>query len=64
MIVKNVKNLYFLTSNEEKYTIFNINEEGEIYVFYDKIEKIDEEFWNEEIKINENARFMEKKNMG
>ena len=27
----------------------------------DKIEKIDEEFWNEEIKINENARFMEKK---
>ncbi len=51
----------FLTSNEEKYTIFNINEEGKIYVFYDKIEKIDEEFWNEEIKINENARFMEKK---
>lgn len=51
----------FLTSNEGKYTIFNINEEGEIYVFYDKIEKIDEEFWNEEIKINENARFMEKK---
>ena len=58
---KKCKKPVFLTSNEEKYTIFNINEEGEIYVFYDKIEKIDEEFWNEEIKINENARFMEKK---
>lgn len=58
---KKCKKPAFLTSNEEKYTIFNINEEGEIYVFYDKIEKIDEEFWNEEIKINENARFMEKK---
>lgn len=51
----------FLTSSEEKYTIFNVNEEGEIYVFYDKISKIDEEFWDEEVKINENARFMEKK---
>lgn len=50
-----------LVSNENHYTVFNLNEEGEVYVFFHELMDLDKEFWNEEIQENENAKSMKKK---
>ena len=38
-----------LVLDENCHTVFNVNEEGEVYVFYHKLTDLDKEFWNEEI---------------
>lgn len=50
-----------LVSKENHYTVFNINEEGEVYVFYHKLTELDNDFWNEELKENKNAQIMKGK---
>lgn len=50
-----------LVSKENCYTVFNINEEGEVYVFYHKLTELDNDFWNEELKENKNAQIMKEK---
>lgn len=50
-----------LVSKENHYTAFNLNEEGEVYVFFHELMDLDKDFWNEEIQENENAKSMEEK---
>lgn len=50
-----------LALKENYHTVFNLNEEGEVYVFYRKLTDLDKDFWNEEIKRNKNAQFMKEK---
>lgn len=45
----------FLTLKENCYTVFNLNDEGNAYVFYHKLMEIDKDFWNEEIQNNNRA---------
>lgn len=40
-----------LVLTENLYSIFRLNDEGEIYVFYHQLTDLDEEVWNEEMKI-------------
>lgn len=49
-----------LVLTENLYSIFRLNDEGEIYVFYHQLTDLDEEVWNEEMKINKNARLLRK----
>ena len=42
-------------------TVFNLNEEGEVYVFYRELTEVDKDFWNEELQENKNAQFMKEK---
>ncbi len=53
-----IKNPQLLTMRDKSYTVFNINNEGEIYVFYFNSGQIDKECWKDEILINENAKFL------
>lgn len=48
-----------LVSSQEHHTVFNLNEEGEVYVFYHELTELDREFWKEELRENRNARMME-----
>ena len=50
-----------LTLKENCYTVFNLNNEGEVYVFYHELTDLDKDFWNEEIKGNKNAQSMKEK---
>lgn len=50
-----------LILKEDGYTVFNLNEEGEVYVFYYELSDLDKDFWNEEIQGNKNAQFMKEK---
>lgn len=50
-----------LTSKEDYYTVFNLNNEGEVYVFYHELTELDKEFWDEEIQENKNAQSMKEK---
>lgn len=50
-----------LVINEKHYTVFNLNEEGEVYVFYHKLTELDNDFWNEELQENKNAQSMKEK---
>lgn len=45
----------FLVSKETFHTVFNLNREGEAYVFYHQLTELDREFWNEELQVNKNA---------
>ena len=47
-----------LVAKENCYTVFNLNEEGEVYVFYHELTELDKEFWNEEAQVNKNVQFM------
>lgn len=40
------------------HTVFNLNDEGEVYVFYHKLTDLDRDFWYEELQKNENAQSM------
>ena len=50
-----------MTLKESYYTVFNLNGEGEVYVFYHKLTEIDKDFWNEEIRGNKHAQSMKEK---
>lgn len=50
-----------LVLKENDYTVFNLNEEGEVYVFYNELTDLDKDFWNEEIQGNKNAQSMKEK---
>ena len=54
-------NPLFLVSNENDYTAFNLNGEGEVYVFYNEFIDVHIDFWNEMIKENKNAQSMKEK---
>lgn len=47
-----------LVLKENSHTVFNLNKEGEVYVFYHELSDLDKDFWKEEIQENENAQFM------
>ncbi len=49
-------NPLYLVSDENSYSVFELNGEGEVYVFFNKSSELDEECWNEEIKHNKNAK--------
>ena len=51
----------FLVSKEKCHTVFNLNEEGEVYIFYHELTDLDKEFWNDEIQGNKNAQSMKEK---
>lgn len=51
----------YLALNENNYTVFNVNNEGEAYVHYYKNSQIDKKFWTEEISINKNAQSLKDK---
>lgn len=48
----------FLTSQENHYTAFSINGEGWIYVFFHKLDSLDNAVWKDELASNPNARAM------
>lgn len=50
-----------LVLKEDSHTVFNLNEEGEVYVFYHELSDLDKDFWKEEIQENENAQSMKEK---
>lgn len=50
-----------LVSNEDNYTSFTLNNEGDAYVFYHKIDDIDKDFWDEELKENKKAKSLKEK---
>lgn len=54
-------NPIYLVLKENYHTVFNLNEEGEVYVFYHELTKLDKSFWDEEIQENENAKSIKKK---
>lgn len=54
-------NPIYLVLKENYHTVFNLNEEGEVYVFYRELTKLDKSFWDEEIQENENAKSIKKK---
>lgn len=54
-------NPIYLVLKENYHTVFNLNEEGEVYVFYRELTKLDKSFWVEEIQENENAKSIKKK---
>lgn len=45
-----------LVSDQNCYTVFDVAQEGEIYVFYHRTEELDKVFWNEELQTNRNAQ--------
>lgn len=51
----------FLVLNENNYTVFNLNKEGEVYVFYHESTDLDKDFWTEEIQENKHAQFLKGK---
>lgn len=50
-----------LVWKENSHTVFNLNEEGEVYVFYHELTDLDKDFWKEEIQENENAQSIKEK---
>ena len=50
-----------LVLDENCHTVFNVNEEGEVYVFYHELTDLDKDFWNEEVQGNKNAQLMKEK---
>lgn len=50
-----------LVSKQGNYTVFDVNKEGEIYVFYHSITEIDKEFWHTELQYNKNAQALREK---
>lgn len=50
-----------LVLKENYHTVFNLNREGEVYVFYHELSDLDKDFWNEEIQENKNAQSMKEK---
>lgn len=50
-----------LVLKENCYTVFNLNEEGEVYVFFHELTDLDKDLWNEEIQENENAQSVKEK---
>ena len=50
-----------LVKNENCHTVFNLNEEGEVYVFYHKFTELDKTFWYEEMQRNKNAQCMQER---
>ncbi|MBQ8528095.1 MAG: hypothetical protein IJ429_06430 [Lachnospiraceae bacterium] len=50
-----------LTLNEKCHTTFNLNDEGEAYVFFHKLTDVDNDFWKEELQENINAQSMKEK---
>ena len=50
-----------MVKNENCHTVFNLNEEGEVYVFYHKFTELDKTFWYEEMQRNKNAQCMQER---
>lgn len=50
-----------LVLKEDSHTVFNLNEEGEVYVFYHELSDLDKDFWKEEVQENKNAQSMKEK---
>lgn len=50
-----------LVLDENCHIVFNVNEEGEVYVFYHELTDLDKDFWNEEVQGNKNAQLMKEK---
>lgn len=50
-----------LVLKDNYYTVFSLNEEGEVYVFYHELTDLDKDFWDEEIQGNKNAQSMREK---
>ena len=45
-----------LALKENYHIVFDLNGEGEVYVFYHELTDLDKEFWDEEIKENKHAK--------
>lgn len=56
----NELNSDYLVTNEEEYQTFSINDIGEALVFFQRICKVDREFWKEEINTNYKANQLKK----
>lgn len=50
-----------LVLKENYHTVFNLNEEGEVYVFYHKLTDLDKDFWNKETQGNKHAQSIKEK---
>ncbi len=50
-----------LTLKENYHTVFNLNGEGEVYIFYNELTDLDKDFWDEEIQENKHAQSMKAK---
>lgn len=50
-----------LVLKENSHIVFNLNQEGEVYVFYHELTDLDKDFWKEEIQENGNAQSMKEK---
>lgn len=46
----------YLTFEEGKYMVFDVNNEGEVYIFYNRTTELDITFWEEEMQSNVNAK--------
>lgn len=54
-------NLCYLTSENQNYTVFNFNNEGEVYVYFQELTELDRQFWEDEFQENERAKNLKKK---
>lgn len=54
-------NPVYLTSEENNHTVFNLNKEGKVDVFYNELTDLDKEFWDEEIQENKHAQSLQEK---
>ncbi len=50
-----------LVLNENNHTVFNVNQEGEVYVFYHELTDLDRDVWIEEMEDNKNVQSMKEK---
>lgn len=46
----------YLVSSDNSYIVLNLNQKGEVYVFYHELTEVDREFWEEELIENKNAQ--------
>lgn len=51
----------YLTSKKQNYTIFNLNNEGEVYVYFQELTELDRQFWEDEFQQNDRAKNLKKK---
>lgn len=50
-----------LVLEENHHTVFSLNEEGEVYVFYHKLTDLDKVFWDDEIQVKKITQSMQEK---
>lgn len=51
----------YLISEESKYTLLEVDKQGELYIFFNRTSEMDKDFWKKEIECNIKAKNLQKK---